>query len=177
MLEAFLIVLIIIISILLLYFLIRNASHKRYTLSGGDMPQIPQSVKRLIPVGKWPQVNVISNQILQTHGLKAFVWSEKTDGLHMNVGIWGNRAFNITDTREPPVPLDFGIRYSGEAILDCELYDEKLYIFDSPLINGENISSLSFTERLEKAESIINDLGPNFAIKSFKRVKSIAQLN
>lgn len=177
MLETFLIVLIIVISILLLYFLIRNANYKRYTLSGGDMSQIPQSVKRLIPVGKWPQVNVISNQILQSHGLKAFVWSEKTDGLHMNVGIWANKVFNITNTREPLIPLDFGVRYSGEAILDCELYDEKLYIFDSPLIDGENISSLSFTERLEKVESIINDLGPNFTIKSFKRIKSVADLN
>ena len=181
MVEVFLVVLIIILTILLLYFIIRAVLTKDrcYSLSGGEMRsvEIPQSVKRVIPTGKWPQVSVISNQIIQSHGLKSFVWSEKTDGLHVNVGVWSNSVFDITNTREPATPMSIGVRYSGEAVLDCELYNDILFIFDAVLIDGESIANLSFTERMERAEAIVEQLGPSFAMKSFRQVKSVSELN
>ena len=149
-------------------------------MRGGDLSdEIPEIVKRVTPTGKfakWPQVGVVSNALLQTHGLDSFVWAEKTDGLHVNIGIWNHKVYNLTNLRIPPVPLDFEVSYDGIAVLDTELYNEIYYIFDAAVVENEDVSSLEFLERLSKAESIIDKLGTKFVIKQFYPVKSVHEL-
>lgn len=149
-------------------------------LSGGDMnpkpSSIPISIKRLLPAnGKWPQVHVISNQIIQSNGLSAFRWSEKTDGLHMNLGIWEHRIYNLSNPRDIRF-IGIEVPYDNIAIIDCELYHEKYYIFDSPMIDSEDISKKSFIERLDKVKAISDKLGDMFIVKEFYDVKSIKEL-
>jgi hypothetical protein len=73
--------------------------------------------------------------------------TDKADGLHSFLMI--NKSYIKYITSENVVYLQVENTFNNEYIFDCEYIDNKLYIFDVILYNGENISKLTFNERYQ----------------------------
>jgi hypothetical protein len=90
-----------------------------------------------------------------------YVVCEKTDGeRHMLVAltyegkrkcVFVNRAFNMI-----PVNINLPQKSYEGTILDGELYENTLFVYDALLINGEPIGHLNLYDRLQGATKIIN---------------------
>ena len=90
-----------------------------------------------------------------------YVVCEKTDGeRHMLVAlmyegkrkcVFVNRAFKMT-----PVSINLPKKAYEGTILDGELYDNTLFVYDALLISGEGVGQLNLTGRLEAAAKLIN---------------------
>ena len=124
----------------------------------------------------FPQVGVLTNRVLQLAPLSSFVWLEKTDGLHNNLIIYENTLYSIIK-KEPVLVQKLNINSSGQTVLDTELYEGKYYIFDASMIEGEDISSLTFPERMDKASKFVNKYKLDlFVIKPFSKIKSMSEI-
>ena len=92
-----------------------------------------------------------------------YVVCEKTDGeRHMlvaltyegkNKSVFVNRAFNIT-----PVSIRLPASAYNGTILDGELYDNTLFIYDAIMVGGEPVGQLNLYGRLEAAAKIANSV-------------------
>ena len=161
----------------------------------------------ILPNSTFPQVSVLTNNVLQKVPLNDFVWLEKTDGLHTNIIIFDNSLYDIRKNEvhklmDIPIPLSQKKSITNsQTVLDTELYEDKYYVFDASMIEGEDISSLSFINRMNKANTFIQSLNslfssstsisssststsptspfsiiPTFIIKEFKEVTSLPEL-
>lgn len=137
---------------------------------GADSNCLPESIRQLcLPI--WPQVGVISNYLLMKIPLSSFVYSEKTDGIHANLLIHEGKIYNVTNIKE--------IRHIGDCeckstlILDTEEYENKYFIFDVYVVDGNVIGDKFFIERMAAVEPYLDSLGDKFVIKTFKPVPSI----
>jgi len=90
-----------------------------------------------------------------------YVVCEKTDGeRHMLVAlmyegkrkcVFVNRAFKMT-----PVSINLPKKAYEGTILDGELYDNTLFVYDALLISGQGVGQLNLNGRLEAASNLIN---------------------
>lgn len=146
-----------------------NFFQETYML-GGDSTYLPENIKDLC-LERWPQVGVISNYILMKIPLESFVYSEKTDGVHYNLLIHDGRLYDVTH-KDSIKQIDT-VDCKDTLILDTELYDNKYFIFDAYVINGEVINEKLFIERMKMVEPYLDKLGSKFVLKTFKAVPSI----
>ena len=150
-----LVVIIILICILCIgYALYKELTKKepiRMVISGGKINDTPRT--------KFPETSVLSNYILRLVPLKNFVWTEKTDGLRTEMSIVGknitdiktNKSINKTPLRKPV----------KETIFNTELLNGKYYVFDSPKVDGVDVSSKLFLERYDAIKTFINTYNLN----------------
>lgn len=137
-----------------------------------DTPVDPPKNIVIPPV--FPQVGVMTNERLYNTPLSDFIWLEKTDGEHKNLIIYEGILYNVHHGKlylvkqlEEPI--------QKETILDVELYDNRFYIFDCPMVDGNDISNEPFTTRIESASKFINEhktLQSTFEVKQFNGVNS-----
>ena len=166
------------------------------SLRGGKVPNVT------LPKA-FPQVGVVTNSLLKTTPLDKFVWLEKTDGIHHNILIYENVMYDIvrqkhtgsttstTSTSDvitlpnssfvlhklTDLPSSTSTSTSTQTILDTEFYNNNYYIFDAPMINGKDISTLSFIDRMSQASEFIStNKIPNMIMKTFEPVTDIQQL-
>ena len=145
-------------------------------IGGNDKFELPK---------RFPQVGVLTNKIFNTYSLDDFVWLEKTDGEHINLLIYdkelyyvnyGNKELlknkynnniliNTIDNIKESLPETI-------SLLDCELYNDKLYIFDACIIDNIYIDELNFIERMNKVKDFINNNNLNklFIIKEYYKI-------
>lgn len=122
----------------------------------------------------FPQVGVLTNEILYKTPLEDFYWLEKTDGEHANLIIFSNTLYSVVHGRVVSL-LQLPNIFSKQTILDTEHYNNKWYIFDSPMIENKDISTLTFKERMEAATEFLStypSLQNLFEIKQFNVVDS-----
>ena len=138
---------------------------------GGDIENLPTEILEIIPQ-RWPSVGVLVNQTLQKTPLDNFYYSEKTDGLHMNLLIYDGKIYDVTKIDKIHV-VDKLEDFHETLIIDTEFYNNKYYIFDAYYIQDECINELSFLERMEMINVFVKDLGDKFEIKTFSPIPSI----
>lgn len=140
---------------------------------GGNISNIPKEILEIINV-RWPQVGVVSNRLFQDVPLDKFYYSEKTDGLHVNVLIHDHTLYNITHINDiKEIKSNEDMLFDGTAILDTELYNDVYHIFDVYYLNGENLNNKFFLERLETIKPQLEYLGSDFVLKEFKPIPNI----
>ena len=175
--DIILITLLILIMVVVMLFavkkllLIKNniySTHK--SMSGG-------SVNENIKIPKmFPQVGVLTNRILQTTPIDKFVWLEKTDGLHTNLIIYENSLYKVIkgDLTFIKTLNDNTI---GQTVLDTEFYEGAYYVFDASMIENEDISSLPFPIRMQKANQFLKKYKlENIYLKNHYPIKSLNDL-
>jgi len=129
-----------------------------------------------IPQQSFPQVGVLTNEILYKTPLSDFVVLEKTDGLHAIVIIKNKHIYVIKFGQAEVQPVELNEVFDRQTILDCEWYNNKYYIFDCPQINGEMIDSKPFTERMNRCHEWLtshkSSLSNLFVIKQFENINT-----
>ena len=156
--------------------------NKNSSLSGGKRtarksavaPNVVQPVKGMIIPQSFPQVGVLTNEILYKTPLTDFVWLEKTDGQHYNLILFNDKLYAVVHG-EVKEHSTLPINCAHQTILDTEFYNDKFYIFDCPMVEGKDISESSFVERMSAADSFIKshpELQQLFVIKAFYNVDS-----
>ena len=123
----------------------------------------------------FPQTGVLNNFILRTVPLRHFVWTEKTDGLRTELNIKGKNTTNIKTSESINIPFKHSIK---ETILNTEYLNNKYYIFDSPKVDGTDISSKHFLERYEIIKSFIssNDSNDILQLKQYSPITNPEEL-
>ena len=185
-------ILIIILLFLLLWLIIKLTKNKqqieesnKYNLLGGNNKEVEYIDGDIndymsITINKpFPQVGVLTNNILRSNELKDFVYLDKTDGLHVNIALIYNMLCYIKRGKLEKVDIikDFNTKLT---ILDGEYYEDKnYYIFDAVLIDGKDISDLLFIDRMKEAEKYINKNKKqlnNFIIKEYYKVDNLKDI-
>lgn len=141
---------------------------KNIGMSGGNdviLDNIPSS---------FPQVSVLTNNIIQTIPKGSFVWLEKTDGLRNVIIIENNKVYSIVKGSPNFLFNIEGDKFIRRSILDTEFYQGKYYIFDAVMINGEDISDKFFIDRMDNAEDLLlNNTNSNiFILKEYYNIES-----
>lgn len=153
-----------------------NYFNKEITMIGGDISNIPKDILNIINV-RWPRVNVVTNRLFQENSLDKFYYSEKTDGLHVNVLIHEHTIYDITHFNNiSELYHDEDMLFDGSAVLDTELYDGKYHIFDVYYLNGEILNNKFFLERMASIKSYLQYLGDKFVLKEFSPIPNISFL-
>jgi len=196
--KIIIVALIIIISILLYSLMFKKKQSqevlsakpiiKSYGISGGDdapTKLLPDSIANETNK-RYPQVIAFTNKIMRTVPLEKFVWLEKTDGLHMIIIIYNNDLYvrekeSIKYIRTIKIK---DMKPNVLTILDGELYEDKYYVFDACKIEDEDISKLTFIDRMSKAYNFINKIENNYIIlkqyfkpKNWKEVVEFSKNN
>jgi SAM-dependent methyltransferase len=137
--------------------------HKRTGLSGGNTDtSLPTD--QFINF-KYPEVGVITKQIIERliQQKEDVYWLDKTDGERCILCIHGKDAFHINYKVGPKQPNiltkksdNFVKKELKTTILDTELMDGTYYVFDSPLIDGNNCSFNTYIDRYNKLKEFIN---------------------
>lgn len=153
------------------FFIKKHIELMNYKTIGGEIEEIPKEIISLFPQ-KWPAVGVLVNQMLLKTPLDKFYYSEKTDGLHMNILIFNKKIYDITRIENIHV-VDQLENFSETLILDTELYENRYYIFDAYYIQDKCINDLFFNERMKMVKPFLEDLGEKFILKSFYPIPNI----
>lgn len=98
----------------------------------------------------FPQVSIMTNQIIRMHPVYKFLWTEKTDGLRQILVFVGNAVCTNTGNHVANTKISYKL-----TILDTELLNGKNYVFDGCYVNGKNISDLPFSERIPYVETFV----------------------
>ena len=176
-------IVIVIIALFVLFFLLsefyrRTKLLRRFNMSlqGGRTNKLShktslRTVDDMKIPKRFPQVGVLTNDIIHKIPIEQFVWLEKTDGEHVNVIIFNKRAYTL-DKEHQPVQLPIAIKTNSEkqTILDTELYKGKYYIFDASMIDDQDISELSYITRMNRADKYLKsnpDLSKTFVLKTY----------
>lgn len=124
----------------------------------------------------YPQVSILTNQVIQKVPISSFVWLEKTDGTRTILLIERNQVFDIT--RSPTLLFKIsGPQFSGRTILDTEFYNNFYHTFDIIFCNNTDVSNLHFLERMKHASTLFsNTTGSKIIIKTFNPVTSWSEL-
>lgn len=171
--EIIIIVIIIILFIMsiLLCFCIKKFinNDNDYNIIGGNNLKIPT---------KFPQVGVLTNNILREHDLNDFVVLDKTDGLHINMAFLGNCIYSIVKGKLKKIQK---VSYNFPlTILDTEYYKQNgmYYVFDACYINNVDISNLFFEERMNRAKEFIQSHNKlkNIIIKNYYKIVSLEKI-
>lgn len=128
---------------------------------------------------RFPQVSILTNYITLKVPQENFVWLEKTDGLHTNIIIENNKAYSISNGKaEIMQDLELnGPEFVKRTILDTEFYNDKYYVFDAAMIEGEDISENFFRERMALAQQFIEKTKVSyFIIKEYYDLTSWKEL-
>ena len=122
---------------------------------------------------KFPQVGVLTNEILFKNKLSDFVCLEKTDGIHANIIILDSSVYEIKHGKEEEL-FKLSSNFSKQTILDTEQYENMYYIFDCPEVDGEDISKKSYIQRM----TIVNQwLDTNSSLKQYFVVKQFEYID
>lgn len=119
-------------------------SKQSYAINGGT-----HNVKHNVACSQ--QVGVLTNHILRLTPLDKFVWTEKTDGERAEIEI------NNNDIKEIATNKSVGKfeKSVSQTLLNAELLNNKYYVFDACMIDGEDVTNLPFMERYEKIRNLI----------------------
>lgn len=169
-------IILIVLVIFVMFFIIDNfyrhhksAMQKSSSLIGGNH-ETTQSTKMIIPK-RFPQVGVLTNDVIHTIPIEHFVWLEKTDGEHVNIIIHNSKAYTLDKEHQPvQLPMSIKTETNKQSIIDTELYKGKYYVFDAPMINGQDISELSYPVRMNRVEQFLKSnpsLLKSFILKSY----------
>ena len=101
---------------------------------------------------RFPQTGILTNALLRKVPLKDFVWTEKTDGLRTELFIDGKTIKNTSGTLKHNVK---------ETIFNTEFLNKKYYIFDSPKVDGKDISDKHFLERYDIIKKFVENDNAN----------------
>lgn len=129
-------------------------------------------------IPKWfPQVSVLTNEIIRKIPIESFVWMEKTDGLHVNILIESNHVYSMSYGETTHLFELPGKYFVKRSILDCELYNDIYHVFDAAMIDGDDVSNLLFTERMEYAALLIDESHvTQFVVDKYYPVTNWAEL-
>lgn len=133
-----------------------------------NITNAPQEIAKLIP-NHFPQVGVLTNEVIHKFGPESFVWLEKTDGEHKNIIIFKDKIYHVTFNALNVLPTVLNDSYAF-TVLDSELYKDMYYIFDAAYVEGVDVSKLPFIERMDAADKFIKkhaQLSQIFEIKKF----------
>lgn len=149
---------------------------KETSLTGGGEGSLP-FVPKDIP-SNFMQVATLTNEIVESVPMSKFVWNEKTDGLRSVILIEKNHAFDIT--RNGVVKYVSPIQGSHavkRSILDTELYDGVYIVFDALFIEGRDVMSSFYVERMTEAGNFLRVLKSSlFTLNTFKVLTSWNEL-
>ena len=121
---------------------------------------------------RFPQVGVLTNEILYKNKLSDFVCLEKTDGVHANIIILNTSVYEIKHGKEEEL-FKLSSNFPKQTILDTEQYENIYYIFDCPEVEGEDISKKSYIQRMVIVNQWLNTnstLKQYFVVKQFEYV-------
>lgn len=112
---------------------------------------------------RFPQTGILTNALLRKVPLKDFVWTEKTDGLRTELFI------NGTTIKGAQSSLKHSVK---ETIFNSELLNKKYYIFDSPKVDGKDISDKHFLERYEIIKKFVenDNAGGTLQVKTYSPI-------
>ena len=169
-------------------FNISYKSNNNITLFGGNNDSTVTDNNFVLPK-RFPQVGVLTNKVFNTYTLDDFVWLEKTDGEHINLLImnkqlyyvnYGNKELfiskysSINDKQQYSNIIDSLHNIIKQlpntiTLLDCELYNDKLYVFDACIVDNVYIDKLNYMCRISKAKEYINEhkLNNVFIVKNY----------
>lgn len=155
-----LLIVIIIISILIIGGVVALLIFRKYksnstSLTGGnsntsiniDTSDIPKS---------FCQVATLSNYTIETIPIDKFVWLEKTDGLRTVIMFENDKLYNITNYNDIKLISTLPDCNFKRTILDTELYENEYMMFDAIFVDGQNISTKYYIERMQLATEFVN---------------------
>lgn len=112
-----------------------------------------------IPSG-FTQVSTLSNDVIQTTPTSKFVWLEKTDGIRTVLLIERGHVFDVTNLDNiNVVKSDLkSPKCIARTILDTEAYEGKYIVFDAIQVDGANIASDHYIQRMTKMQTFLKDV-------------------
>ena len=171
--------------------MIRNLEIKTNSSSSGSSyfnkkrkkyyQKIPEKYLKLLDVN-WSKPSVLSNSILQKIPLNKFNYSEKIDGTHTYLLIFDKKIYNVTDNKYEDGIFQIknhnfiDMNFTGDCIIETELYENIYYIIDVYYLNGIDYSDKYLNERLNSITEYMNELGPSFKLKKFHKITDLNEL-
>ena len=143
--------------------------------------KIPEKYLELLDVN-WSKPGVLSNSILQKIPLNKFNYSEKIDGTHTYLLIFDKKIYNVTDNKYEDGIFQIekhnfiDMNFTGDCIIETELYENIYYIFDVYYLNEIDYSDKCLNERLNSITEYMNELGPSFKLKKFHEITNLNEL-
>lgn len=155
------------IAILIAWFLFVPATKPPPSLTGGNL-FIPR---------KFPAVGIVTNELLRNINLKDFVWLDKTDGMR-SVLIFNDKDVFVVKRGEAVPLATVSTPFSGESIIDTELYDGVYYAYDCAMIDGADVAKEGYIERMKKIDTFIHQhqLPITIRLKSYHPIENISKL-
>ena len=123
---------------------------------------------------KTPQVNILTNKIIDTIDLSNFVYLEKTDGLRTLLIFDSNVLYSYRIKEGLSIILDSISDSNLKFIVDSELFDDKYYVFDVYYIN-QDIRELPFIERMNKFKDLL--FSNSNLIRNIIKLKTYSEIN
>ena len=178
----FILIIILLLVIISIAFLIYKQLHKSKIqlppvigMSGGKTKSKGGEVLTTSTAQKqFPQTSVLTNYVLRATPLKFFVWTEKTDGVRTEISIEGKKVLNYNDKHKELAKLK---KEASGTVLNTEFLNDKYYIFDSPKVNGKDISEKHFLERYEVIKEFIKEFDPDEKTFKLKKYDPITKLD
>jgi hypothetical protein len=121
---------------------------------------------------KTPQVNVLTNKIIDTIDLSNFVYLEKTDGLRTLLIFDSNVLYSYRIKEGLSVISDSILNSNLKFVVDSELFEDKYYVFDVYYIN-QDIRELPFIERMNKFKKFLensNSINNIIKLKTYSEI-------
>lgn len=153
---------------------IMNKNEKRNFGGNNELNELERFIKNIN--FKFPQVGILNNNILNKYELKKFVYLDKTDGLHVNIILYDNKIYTVKNNEYKELKIDGGFYELKEnkkiSLLDGELYENNIYIFDACFINGIDIMKSNYINRMEEAKKLVESMTKNniFIVKQYKEI-------
>jgi len=149
--------------------LIKNTSKRK---KGGNEDILKILIDKTFDFTKTPQVNVLTNRVLDSIDLKDYVYLEKTDGLRTLL-IGDDENIYLYRSREGLIKTNIKNINKILFVVDSEFFNDDYYLFDAYYINND-IRELPFIERMKLAEQLKNI--SHFKIKEFKEIDDLGKL-
>lgn len=153
------------------------------SLSDSDDPDpdsTPTRVLENIPT-RFIQVSTLTNDVIQTVPVNKFVWTEKIDGVRVEVLIENGIMYDITNPKKITI-IKSGIvndHCFKRSILETEHYEDKYIIFDVLMIENESTLNNFYIDRITKGKEFVKNVSSTlsiFKINDYRNVVSWEEL-
>lgn len=129
--------------------------------------------------GKYPQVGVLSNSIVNSVEKDKFVWLEKTDGLRVILLLENGKMYKVvakSETEKYVIELK-SVECEKRCLFDCEMLNDKYYVFDGIVVDGEDVSKMMYKDRMKKVKEWCEKMKiEGIVTKEFYKVESWEKL-
>lgn len=132
-------------------------------ITGGSTNEKPPPAN--IPTS-FPQVYTMTNYIMKSTPIEHCAWLYKTDGIHVIIVIEGCYMWIRTGyDKYEYVGEQSDKLFIPRTILDGELYNGLINVFDSPIVMDKDLNELPYRERMAAAAEFVNNLKNTFSDK------------